>query len=75
MWNEAPAANISNVWTIPATRMKAPIAHRVPLSRRAMKILRDLEHDGKSGDYVFVGQREGHYRTWACDDAAPDETG
>ena len=30
MWNEAPAANISNVWTIAATRMKARVAHRVP---------------------------------------------
>ena len=42
MWNEAPATNISNVWTIPATRMKARVEHRVPLSRRAMEILRDL---------------------------------
>jgi integrase len=43
MWNEVPAANISNVWTIPATRMKARVAHRVPLSRRTMEFLRDLE--------------------------------
>jgi integrase len=40
--------------------MKARVEHRVPLSRRAMEILRDLERDREGGsDYVFAGQREG----------------
>ena len=40
-------------------RMKARIEHRVPLSRRATEILRELERDRESGDdYVFAGQRE-----------------
>ena len=39
--------------------MKARVEHRVPLSRRAMEILRELERDRESdSDYVFPGQRE-----------------
>jgi len=50
----------AEVWTIPAARMKARVEHRVPLSRRCVEILRDLERDRESSDdYVFVGQREG----------------
>ncbi len=50
----------AEVWTIPAARMKARVEHRVPLTRRAMEILRELERDREGdGDYVFVGQREG----------------
>ena len=50
----------AEIWTIPAARMKARVEHRVPLSRRVMKILHDLERDGETeGDYVFAGQREG----------------
>ena len=30
--------------------MKARVEHRVPLSRRAMEILRELECDRESGD-------------------------
>jgi hypothetical protein len=40
--------------------MKARIEHRVPLPRRAMEILRDLECDRESDNgSVFAGQREG----------------
>jgi integrase len=49
----------AGIWTIPAARMKARVEHRVPLSRRATEILRDLERDREGGDYVFVGQRAG----------------
>ena len=58
MWDEFDLE--AEVWTIPAARMKARVEHRVPLSRRAMEILRDLERDREDGgDYVFAGQREG----------------
>ncbi len=30
--------------------MEARVEHRVPLSRRAIKILRELERDRESGD-------------------------
>ena len=43
-------------WTIPANRMKAGREHTVPLSDRAVAILRDLPH---VGDLVFPGAREG----------------
>ena len=50
----------AEVWTIPAARMKARVEHRVPLSRRAMEMLRNLERGREDGDaYVFAGQREG----------------
>jgi integrase len=43
------------IWTVPATRMKAAREHRVPLSPRAVVILRKLEKI-KTGEYVFPGQ-------------------
>ncbi len=52
----------AKVWTIPARRMKARVEHRVPLSGRALEILREVKGDDaerNDGDYVFVGQREG----------------
>jgi integrase len=44
------------VWTVPATRMKAGREHRVPLSRRAISILNALS-DSRSGNYVFPGDK------------------
>jgi integrase len=46
------------VWTIPAVRMKAGREHRVPLSRRALKILKAM-HEARDGDFVFPGQMAG----------------
>jgi integrase len=43
------------IWTVPAHRMKAGRGHRVPLSSRAVAILRNL-HKVMSGDFVFPGQ-------------------
>jgi len=37
------------VWTMPATRMKAGREHRVPVARRALKILKAL-HEGRRSD-------------------------
>jgi integrase len=44
------------LWILPAERTKAGRAHRVPLSDRAMNILREMEK-AKAGDYVFPGNR------------------
>ena len=38
-------------WTVPASRMKAGVEHVVPLSPRAIEILRALP---RKGDHVFV---------------------
>lgn len=44
----------SKMWTIPGERMKAGKGHRVPLSERAMTILKGLPREG---GYVFPGGR------------------
>jgi integrase len=44
------------VWTVPPQRMKAGREHRVPLSGRALEILKAM-HEVRSGEYVFSGQR------------------
>ena len=55
-WSEIDVA--AAVWTVPATRMKANRAHRIPLCGRAMEILdaaRSLGDGG--GPLVFPGRR------------------
>jgi integrase len=44
------------IWIIPKERMKAGIAHRVPLSPRAVEILQALP---RISDFVFAGQKPG----------------
>lgn len=46
------------VWTIPAQRMKAKRTHRVPLSARAVAILKKVVK-ARTGDYVFPGRKAG----------------
>ena len=48
----------AKLWTVPATRTGAGREHRVPLTPRALEILRSVENV-KTGDYVFPGQRRG----------------
>ncbi len=43
------------IWSVPANRMKAGRQHRVPLSLRAVAILRQLQKLN-TGDFVFPGQ-------------------
>ncbi|MFK7974521.1 MAG: tyrosine-type recombinase/integrase [Halioglobus sp.] len=48
------------VWTIPANRMKGDYGDfSVPLSKRALKLLKDLPHIDDS-PYLFPGIRSGH---------------
>jgi integrase len=53
-WDEVDL--VSKIWTIPATRMKAKRGHRIPLSERAVEILKYLPREGT---YVFPGARKG----------------
>jgi integrase len=46
------------VWTVPARRMKAGREHRVPLSPRALKIVKAM-HEARNGDFVFPGHKPG----------------
>jgi integrase len=45
-------------WTIPASRMKAKREHRVPLSRTAVDLLRDLPVEN-GNPFVFIGPNRG----------------
>ena len=46
------------VWTVPATRMKGTRVHRVPLSSRALVILKKLR-EARTSDFIFPGKRLG----------------
>ena len=46
-----------STWTVPAARMKMRRAHRVPLSGRALEILREAQELGKGGPLVFPGTK------------------
>jgi integrase len=60
-WNEIDLdAPGGAVWTIPASRMKMKAQHRVPLSDRAVEILRaqlEARPEGARTPYVFPGIR------------------
>jgi integrase len=47
------------VWTVPPARMKAGREHRVPLSRRALRIVKQAMADYPDGDFLFPGQKPG----------------
>lgn len=47
---------IGSVWTIPAERMKAQVQHRVPLSDRAIEILKNQQ--GRHENLVFTSPRD-----------------
>jgi integrase len=51
-WSEIDLGNA--IWTVPASRMKAGKEHMVPLSDRAVIILRDMQKL-RSSSYVFPG--------------------
>lgn len=55
-WSEVDL--VRKIWIVPAERMKAGREHRVPLSPRAVAILRQLE-ELQAGDLVFPGQARG----------------
>ena len=46
-------------WTVPAERMKTGLAHRVPLSDRALEVLADAQQRTSGEGLVFPGERGG----------------
>jgi integrase len=48
----------ASLWVIPGERMKAGREHRVPLSGRALEILKEMA-DARQGGFVFPGTGEG----------------
>ena len=55
VWAEINLAD--NLWTVPPGRMKAGKEHRVPLSDRAMTIIREMEKL-RASEFVFPGFRD-----------------
>ena len=53
-WDEIDFA--TQTWLIPVTRMKAGMAHRVPLAPRCVEILENVPRRSKNGRYVFSGR-------------------
>jgi integrase len=49
----------SQIWTIPAERMKAGKEHRVPLSNATLSLLNALKNQQR-GDLIFPGQKRNH---------------
>jgi integrase len=47
------------VWHVPATRMKAKRAHRVPLTDDAVQLLQSVKLDREGADFVFPGLKAG----------------
>lgn len=45
------------VWTIPDYKMKMRRPHAVPLSRQAIMLIRELEHDTRLSPYLFYSRR------------------
>lgn len=56
-WDEVDLE--AKVWTVPATRMKAKVAHRVPLSGRAAEILKEQRQRHPEAELVFPAPRGG----------------
>lgn len=53
-WSEFDTQNA--VWTIPAERMKMKVEHRVPLSKVALSLLKEIQRTHHSdSDLVFPG--------------------
>jgi integrase len=48
----------AKVWTVPGSRMKAGRVHRVPLSGRALEIVKVLG-EARAGEFVFPGSKLG----------------
>jgi integrase len=54
-WNEIDFKE--KIWTVPKERMKAGKEHRVPLSERALEIVKSL-HETRINDLIFPGQKK-----------------
>jgi integrase len=59
MWTNChPWAPARCWWTIPAERAKNGLAHRVPLSPAALRILETLKPEGEESAWVFPSRRK-----------------
>jgi integrase len=57
-WSEMDL--LDRTWTLPAARMKSDTEHRVPLSARALAILKEMQGHRQAEDaFVFAGAKPG----------------
>ncbi|MDC1216289.1 tyrosine-type recombinase/integrase [Octadecabacter sp.] len=54
-WDEITGS----LWTIPAERMKAGVAHRVPLSSQCLDILEEAKKRHQGSGFIFEGTKRG----------------
>lgn len=52
-WNEVN----DSIWTIPAERMKAGVAHRIPLPSRCIEILEEAKEISQGSGFIFEGTK------------------
>ena len=52
-WNEVNGS----IWTIPAERMKAGVAHRIPLPSRCIEILEKAKKISQGSGFIFEGTK------------------
>ena len=52
-WNEVNGS----LWTIPAERMKAGVAHRIPLPSRCIEILAEAKEISQGSGFIFEGTK------------------
>ena len=52
-WNEVNGS----IWTIPAERMKAGVAHRIPLPSRCIEILEEAKTINQGSGFIFEGTK------------------
>ena len=52
-WDEVNGS----LWTIPAERMKAGVAHRIPLPSRCMEILQEAQTISQGSGFIFEGTK------------------
>ena len=55
-WSEIDL--VAKIWTVPGSRMKSGRMHRVPLTARAVKILKSLPRE-TGNEFVFIGGKAG----------------
>ena len=53
IWNEIDGS----LWTIPAERMKAGVAHRIPLPTRCIEILAEAKTISQGSGFIFEGTK------------------
>lgn len=70
-WDEIDFDN--QLWIVPADRMKAKREHRVPLSSRAIEIVREMQAL-KTNDAIFPGRSKGGFLSNAAMDKLLQQT-